>query len=297
MLTDKEEKIVVQSMKSLTLELLKDLIGEEQASELGGQLDNNVAKIFAKMHESEKIPEELKKLISDVEICESEEKMAANIRAIVKKENLSANDEHTAFEAVKNRLEAFNDCKLFVDELSNKIKNYQHNEILSSKDLNAALTEFFKDKMTNKEELKNSVDAIENQFLTEYKAAKDYYKVRESITLFACRTLLNSKAHQEEPDLIHLGCALDEYRDAIDEKYTTIYNKLTVNFLFNLAEIMTKLDQCENTYDSFKRSKKENKFDLVKHYRNNLPTMFSNQKSISDNEPSPSPSPSTSRLG
>lgn len=257
MLSTREEKSEAQNMKSMTIDLLKDIIGEDKATVLGDKLNTQVIELLSAAKKIETIPDEqLKKYISLVGFARSEEKLKAKLLEIISNEGLKEEELNPVLEAVVNKLNIVNTLKSFGDDLHNTLSTLKHNDMLKNETLKVKLAEFFKDQVTDENELNSLTDAVANKFVTEYQTAKDYFKIRESVVVYACEQLSNSASHVEKLNLfsvhMNLGYALDKYRDIIDEKYSNIFDQLSENFMLNIDEIIPMMESMLTTaFDTF----------------------------------------------
>lgn len=247
-----------QSLKTLSIALLKDTPGEDKASEFGENLDHDVAHILESAKKSkvlfEKDGDQLQNFIRKLHLNKfpTEGKLKNKITDFFKNDaKKSEKEQLVLINELQDHFAAFKKMVNACEKIDTFIKQLKNTELLSNDKLTQQLTDFFQTITKSPEQAKSLAKSVADQFVIEFKATNDYFKIKNSIILFASEKIYNSPAKPESLDLfifhLEIQNMLDHYTNTIDDKYRTICSSINNQFITNTDEASTVFEKTLQT--------------------------------------------------
>lgn len=293
MLSNRDEKTEAPSMRSLAIDLLKDVIDESKINEFIENTDENISDICEQINYSDEIPEDIfNKFLSKASRISFYDDADYIKEIVFTNEPVSEEEISTTFAAAKNRAVILYQIKMVIDKMLESISQYQTKEMITKEQLFLILTDFFKDKLTNENEQAEFIDAVINEYITKYletfidnteeiiygknslenkiREEYEYYSFKESILIFTCEKVLRSQSHSNTIDLLSvhqdLDKILEKHKVDIGKKYSEIQQKLNaalLKIIFRKTKVAINLDLVNQIDDIITGKKSQSKLDNI----------------------------------
>lgn len=233
-----------QTLNELSVELLKDLIGDEEANQFGKKIEEQFNEAIAKLKKSKPAAEKNRDLFYKI-INKFIEK--ADLTKKISEETENAIRSELAAEETINEdqgriiLDYINACASagkVTKYISDTVKQYQYKDFFSNKELETRLNTFFKSYL-KADKASNLTKIVIDKIQLEFKSMKDYYVKYRRCSVFAVEELFAMSDDQDKLSLVEIYFEFN----GIFQKYYDYNEHRFSNVIYTLKDLYENLIQ------------------------------------------------------
>ncbi len=274
MLANREEK-QEQTFKEFIINALSNLAPQAEIENFAERLDQAAKKINAELKNTVFIDNADKLLNAFGSILQgqspSEELLASKLLEFTQQENIQEEKEaELLMTALKQHMEALSEISSGGNLTYDFVKKINHAEKTSQENLALHIAELLNTEFKNCTQTTSVADVMAAKFINQLNETKDFYKIRESVTLFACEKMyypnLESNAFNLHQFHEKFSQHIEKFVDNIDKKYEPLYESITKHFIATIEPAMPLFEKT--------MAKIEAPAELSEHKENNSVEQF-----------------------